>query len=197
MKRINIEVSAALGRWIDQRRQNLDLYVRLVSRALELLPVTPRRVRGYSERAVFFAIAAKLDSTDVLTGVSGKGADRRRRQVEEHPSRVFANALANYAWRNQAVVEDLHAGWPGDSAYPLTRRRIRVPEEREVMRKVVLGMMEGVAALNHFEQEGSRSWEQFVLPYNFAHMLLVTPSDWDLTEETCEFREIVSPAGEN
>jgi len=38
-----------------------------------------------------------------------------------HPSRLFANALVNVAWRN-GPVEDLHAG--SFHGYPLAQRRV-------------------------------------------------------------------------
>ncbi|WP_437763369.1 hypothetical protein WMF27_41340 [Sorangium sp. So ce281] len=54
-----------------------------------------------------------------------------RAVVSEHPSRVFANALVNVAWRN-GPIQDIHAGHL--ATCPIDRCRVTVAEERELMK---------------------------------------------------------------
>ena len=192
MKRINIEMSAALAEWIDLRRRDDERYFRLVSGALKLLPLAPSHLAGYPDKAIFFSLC----HAEERVGDAGEAAlaewretgRQRVQQANQYPTRVFANALTNYGWRNQSGVENLHAGAHNVSALSPTMCRIRVQDERSIVRTVWISLMEGVSALNQYLFYDKRPWEQQVAVYNLADMLLVTPHDWSLTEETCEIR---------
>jgi hypothetical protein len=91
-----------------------------------------------------------------------------RADAENHPSRLFANALVNTAWRN-GPVEDVHAGVC--RGYPLDHRRVTVAEERTIIGSAIdrlaLGM-EVCRALASERPARPRSWSEQVLPYGLA-----------------------------
>jgi hypothetical protein len=191
MKRVNIEMSAALAEWIDMRRQYGERYFRLVSWALKLLPLTPSHLRGYPDKAIFFSLChaeqhMAEDAREAALAEWGEEGRQRVQQINQYPTRVFANALTNYGWRNQPDTENLHAGAHDAAALDPTMCRIRAQDERSILRTVWMSMLEGVSALNQFLFHDGRPWEQQVAIYNTADLLLVTPHDWSLTEETCD-----------
>jgi hypothetical protein len=187
MKRINIEASANLAKWIEIRRQDRPRYEALAQKALAWLPATRRSIQGSNEFPVFFGLALETMAGWPLSGSRGL-RDSVRREVEEHPTRVFANALVNYAWRNTEPTESLHAGGPGDPPYPLTQSRISLGDERRLLHVVARNMLEGVKALDLFDSlhTDRRTWPERVLPYHCTSGLLITPHGWSLTEDTSE-----------
>ena len=105
---------------------------------------------------------------------------RVRADAERHASRLFANALVNVAWRN-GPVENVHAGRARN--YPLGQRRVTPTEEGEVIRIASEGMAMGMTVCLQLAMERPRRlWAEQVLPFGLAHMWLVTPSGWTLTE---------------
>jgi hypothetical protein len=186
MRRINVEASAALAEWIDLRRQDVRRYNALVYRALEFLPFARHPISGLPEFPPFLSlallqIAARAGMPGMAWSQPASTAD-----AESYPSRVFANALVKYAWRDGSPVEDIHAGPPGD--YPLTRRRVGSRNERSLLRATASLMLEGVLALVAFQKEGSIAWSQQAASYHPSQGGLIAARDWALTEATCEFR---------
>ena len=184
MARINIEASAALAEWVDLSRANRGTYEELVSRALAYLPLGKTRPRIEGSR---FAILAMPEVATTL--INASHADRlatARADAERTPSRLFANALVNTAWRN-GPVEDIHAG--DFRGYPLDHRRVTDREDRALMGFAADRLTTGMEVCGGLAQERpARSWPEQVLPYGLARMMLITPSRWTLTEATREVR---------
>jgi hypothetical protein len=186
MARINIEASAALAEWIDLYRADRDrrLYEQLVNRAVSYLPMpnkTPKLKAGE------FAALADPDMAARFVKTSGaERVARIRTDCERFASRVFANALINTAWRN-GPVESIHAG--EFQGYPLDQRRVMPAEERELMEfaseRLALGM---TVCLKLDIEQPRRPWSEQALPYGLAEMLLITPSNWTLTESSRDVR---------
>jgi hypothetical protein len=185
MRRINIEASAALAHWVDVFNADWRLYGRLVHRAVSYLPMPKKTSKP--ERGLPFGPLAQPEVAKQL--VEATGAERlavARADANHYPSRVFANALVNVAWRN-GPVENIHAG---DAVKcPIDRRRVTVAEERLLMKfasnRMALGM--DVCFVLRCEREcHQRSWAEQVLPYRLASMLLVTPTGWTLTDSSCD-----------
>jgi hypothetical protein len=180
MARINIEASAALAEWIDLRRAEGGErpYTQLVDRVLTYLPMptTPSTPR----LSPFAALAEPELATRLVQAPAAERLARVRAEVERHPSRIFANALVNVAWRN-GPVETLHAG--AGRGYPLAERRVTPAEERRLMRFASAGMARGMRVCSQLLVERARrSWPEQVLPYGLASRMLITPSGWTLTE---------------
>ena len=109
-----------------------------------------------------------------------------RGDADRHPSRLFANALLNTAWRN-GPIENIHAGQ--FRGYPLDQRRMTHAEERELMAYASGRLALGMAVCQQFAlEQPSRPWSEQVLPYGLAELLLITPSRWTLTESSREVR---------
>lgn len=189
MARINIEASAAMAQWVDLYRTAPDAYTRLVERAAAYLSM-PVRSASPNSPWPFLDLsdadhARRLeDATAAVLGVDHVA--RARDEVARHPTRLFANAAVNVAWRN-GPVEDVHAGWPPD--YPLDRRRITPDEEAELMRFASDGMALVMRVCKRFARERPpRPWTEQVLPYALAKKMPVTPKGWTLTETSREVR---------
>ena len=186
MARINIEASAALAEWIDLYRQDPrgKLYTQLVERAVCYLPM-PKKTSKLKVTE-FAALAEAEMATRVVRAAAGARLERVRAEVERYPSRVFANALVNTAWRN-GPVETLHAG--SFRGYPLAQRRVTPAEERALMAFVNERLACGMAVCLQLAMERHlRSWPEQVLPYGLAEILMITPSRWTLTESSREVR---------
>ena len=184
MARINIEASAALAEWIDISREDRSKYENLVGRALAYLPLPKTRPRPVGSDFAMLAmpeVAAKIaEATDAAR------LARVRADAEVHPSRLFANALVNTAWRN-GPVENIHAG--DFRGYPLDRRRVTVAEEHTLMAFAADRLTTGMGLCHDLALERpARSWPEQVLPYGLAGAMLVTPTGWTLTEATREVR---------
>jgi len=154
----------------------------LVDRAVGYLPM-PRRT-STSTRTAFDGLRHPEVASILVESAPEERLATVRADAERHPSRLFANALVNVAWRN-GPVEDVHAG--RFRGYPLDRRRVTPDEERELIRFASDGMASGMATCRRFTAEGAgRSWPEQVLPYGLAGPL--TPSRWTLTEASREVR---------
>lgn len=183
MARINIEASAALAKWIEvYRSRGASEYQRLVRRAVAYLPMPLRRAKGAV--SAFGALAEPALASACVALADPPRLNRVTDQVQRYPSRVFANALINTAWRN-GPVEDVHAG-EGEE-YPLDRRRVAPSEERRLMRFASEGLAFGMAVCRDLAADPDR-WAAKVLPYGLAELLGVTPSEWSLTETSREVR---------
>jgi len=184
MARINIEASAALAEWIDLCREDPDAYGQLVVRALAYLPLPKLRPKAVGSQFAMLAmpeIAAKVVGATDAARLATVRAD-----AERHPSRIFANALVNTAWRN-GPAEDIHAG--DLRGYPLDHRRVTAAEERDLMGFAADRLTTGMGLCRDLALERpSRSWSDQVLPYGLAGAMLITPSGWTLTEATREVR---------
>jgi len=186
MARINIEASAALAEWIDLYRSDRgrSLYERLVNRAVVYLPM-PRK-RAKLEVTTFAALAQPEMAARILKSADTAKVERVRGDADRHPSRLFANALLNMAWRN-GPVESIHAG--EFRGYPLDQRRMTPAEERELMAYTSGRLALGMAVCQQFAvEEPRRRWSERVLPYGLAELLLITPWQWTLTESSREVR---------
>ncbi|WP_437325924.1 hypothetical protein [Sorangium sp. So ce381] len=187
MARINIESSAALAHWVDLFNADRALYGQLVNRAVCHLPM-PTKTSKSERKLTFGPLALPEIAKRVVEVTDAERLALARAVVSEHPSRVFANALVNVAWRN-GPIEDIHAGHL--ATYPIDRCRVTVAEERELMNftanRMAVGM--NVCFLLRSERERhERSWPEQVLPYQLASFLLVTPADWTLTETSRDVR---------
>jgi hypothetical protein len=122
----------------------------------------------------------------MIAATDSERLGKLRTDAEHHPSRVFANALVNTAWRN-GPVEEIHAG--ACRGYPLDKRRITVSEEGTVLSFAAEILTTGMEICTEFARERpARSWPEQVLPYGLAGMMHITPSGWTLTEVTREVR---------
>jgi hypothetical protein len=184
MARINIEASAALAEWIDVSRTNHGTYETLVDRALAYLPLPKMRPRPQGSNFAMLGmpeVAAKVIEAIDATRLASVRAD-----AETHPSRIFANALVNTAWRN-GPIENIHAGIC--HGYPIDHRRMTAAEESTVLGFAADSLMTGMDVCHQLAQEQpARSWSEQVLPYGLAGTMLITPTGWTLTEATREVR---------
>ena len=151
------------------------------------LPMPQKRVRRDREYVHLFA----LSRPEVASLLDLPQAGDLYEQATAHPTRTLANGLINACWRN-GPVEDIHAGMWG--TYPLLQRRATVREEQTLMRATAERLAQGLYGLSLPEDNTDlRSCPDRVLPYAFAHQLLVTPSGWSLEEES---REVWLPGPE-
>jgi hypothetical protein len=140
-RRVNIEASAALAEWVDLYRADPGgrRYERLVNRAVVYLPMPKKTAK--LELTTFGALAQPELAARILESADTTKVERVRGDAERHPSRQFANALLNVAWRN-GPVENIHAG--KFRGYPLDQRRMTRAEERKLMAfatgRLALGM---------------------------------------------------------
>ena len=110
---------------------------------------------------------------------------RARAAAERYPSRVFANALVNTAWRNGPIEHVSRAS----VALPVDCRRLRVSEERSIVGVAIDRFAVGVDVCHELARERpARAWAEQVLPYGLADKMLITPVGWTLTESTREVR---------
>ena len=189
MARINIEASAALAEWIDIYREDPcgGLYASLVEKAVTYLPMPQRQARR--EVGLFCDLADEAMATrliDAAKAAAPARLERVRAAAQRHPSRVFANALVNVAWRN-GPVEGVHAGAFG--GYPIDQRRLSGADERTLMRftsdRMAMGMW---TCFRLSAEQPARIWPEQVLPYGLAEAMAITPLAWTLTDSSREVR---------
>jgi len=184
MARINIEASAALAEWIDIYREDEGFYRQLVNRAATYLPMPTRT--SEAKVSAFASLADPEMATRLVQAIKPEPLARARADAAHHPSRLFANALVNVAWRN-GPVENIHAG--SFHGYPLAQRRVTPAEEKELMQSASDGLALGMTVRQVLARERpERPWPEQVLPYGLASMMLITPSRWTLTEASREVR---------
>ena len=186
MARINIEASAALAEWIDLFRSDRggSFYMQLVNRVVYYLPM-PRKTTKLKVTE-FAALAAADLAERLIQATDTAQLETVRTKAERHPTRIFANALVNTAWRN-GPVESIHAG--RFRGYPLDQRRITVMEERELIDFASQRLTLGMAVCSELAlQHHHRPWHEQVLPYGLAEILMITPTGWTLTECSREVR---------
>lgn len=191
MCRINIEASAALEQWIELMRVDYHRYLQLMWVAHRDLPMTyktvGRAVEDLFTGRVLRSLANPLLTNTLAATPGGDWYDVRRAQAQAHPTRVLANALMNACWRN-GPVENFHAS-PAALAYPLTLCRLTRRETRALVLSTATRLKDallGVSALVQYE-ESERAWWERVLPYHTANpLLLVTPAEWSLDQQSCE-----------
>jgi hypothetical protein len=164
-------------------RQERDRYDRLAQRAYRLLPCAIKSLnRPYAKMPAFMAVAYAADQIKPKEFVPS-GSENRLDVVSKYPSRIFANALINYAWRN-GPIEDIHAGISQTKS--LRHRHITPASERELVRDTAAKVREGFRVLDNWIID-DRPWAEKVTPYQFAQMLFVTPTGWSVTADTAEF----------
>jgi hypothetical protein len=188
--RINTEASAGFAEWIDLLRDDHRLYDQLVNRALAYLPMVLRPLDFKSIKLNGQAFLDERARADLFAqwyeASMAAQLQRIRADCERFPSRIFANALVNVAW-NQGPLEKTLAG--DFRGYSLDKRRFTPAEERELMSFASEALSRGIAICRQFATEQPRRpWPEQVLPYGLAHILLVTPQDWSLTESSSEIR---------
>ncbi len=180
MARINIEASAALAEWIDMSREDRSMHENLVVRALAYLPLP--KIRPTTVGSDFVILAMPEVAAKIAEATDAARLARVRSDAQAHPSRIFANALVNVAWRN-GPVENLHAG--DFRGCPLDHRRVTVAEEHTLMAFAADRLTAGMGLCHDLALERpARSWPEQVLPYGLAGAMLVTPTGWTLTEAT-------------
>lgn len=108
MARINIEVSAALAEWIDiSRVDDGREYRELLGRAVAHLPMAYPVPKVKTNPLM---LLADPEFADQLVSATEAGyLARVRADAEQAPTRLLANALVNFAWRN-GPIEEIHAG---------------------------------------------------------------------------------------
>lgn len=183
MPRINIEASAALAEWIDLFRQEKGngFYTQLVKRAAAYLPMP---VATPNLRPDGFARLADPLIASQLIKEAGNRVLKVLGYVERFPSRIFANALMNMAWR-YSPVERIHSGQP--KGFPLDQRRATLDEENEILGYVAGRMTIGMAICRGMlSEQPSRSWEEQIVPYALDRR--ICPTQWSLTEVSREVR---------
>jgi hypothetical protein len=185
MARINIEASAALAEWIDLYREvsGASLYMKLVDRAIHYLPMPKRTAKP--KVTAFGALAVRDVAERLIGSTDSERVAKVRANADRNPTRLFANALVNVAWRN-GPVEGVHAG--SYRGYPIDQRRITVVEERKLLNFANERIAFGMDVCSQLKAEPYRSWNEQVLPYGLAEILWVTPSGWTLTESSREVR---------
>jgi hypothetical protein len=182
MARINIEASAALAHWIELMRDNPEQYRRLVKAVMNHLPLTRRNTKIAREPNALFTLTQPTMAARLFEAVNPPVLEKAQAEVREHPTRVLANAVINFCWRN-GPVEDIHAGRL--SAYPLMQRRITPSEERMLMREVSGRLAQGVVSISCLLWEKSeRSWMERVLPFHLVPYWMVTPLNWSMEQQT-------------
>ncbi|HPQ70640.1 MAG TPA: hypothetical protein PKW95_16060 [bacterium] len=183
MARINIEASAALAEWIDLYRQERGsgLYAQLVKRALTYLP---KPVATANLRPDGFAgLADPINASQLIEKAEARIL-KVLGYVENYPSRIFANALVNMAWR-YSPVERIHSGVPRGS--PLDQRRVTLEEETEIMGYVACRLETGMATCKQLiTEQPPRSWVEQIIPYALDRR--ICPIQWSLTETSREVR---------
>jgi hypothetical protein len=184
MARINIESSSGLEEWLVLCRADPRGYMQFVDRAVFYLPMPKKsaklKVTEFGSLADPGMAARLIQATDT-TRVA-----RVRGEAERHPTRVFANALVNTAWRN-GPVEDIHAG--SFRGCPIDQRRMRPNEERKLMGFASERLALGMAVCQELTMERPRrTWSEQVLAYGLAEWWLVTPRGWSLDETSREVR---------
>lgn len=179
--RINVEASAALAQWIDLMRDDWSRYLALVQ-ASRRLPMPQKRVSRDREYVHLFGLSRPEFAAFLDLPQEGEIYER----VSAHPTRTLANALINACWRN-GPVEDIHVGCMG--TFPLLQRRVTVREEQALMRTTASRLAQGLYGFSTPNIDPDfRPWVERVLPYAFAHELLVTPTGWSLEEKSRQVR---------
>lgn len=182
MARINIEASAALERWIDLRRSERERYELLVHLAVDHLPMPRKTTRVGKEHPRLMQLAQPGVADQLMSVIPSAKLEKAASEARAHPTRVLANAMINYCWRN-GPIENTHAG--ADYSYPMTERRIAPSEERLLVRETAAAFAQGMLALDCLMgTDNTRDWFDSVLPFHLADLLLVTPSGWSQTEKT-------------
>lgn len=164
MARINIEASAALADWVDIYRSKATSvgYEQLVNRALVYLP-TPKKATELNISQ--FRVLAKPEMAAQLLAFDVERTARVAVDAQRSPSRMFANALINTAWRN-GPIEEVHAGMFRD--YPLDHARVTQAEERALLNFATPRLALGIEAVSAFAAERpQRAWAEQVLPYGW------------------------------
>ena len=185
MARINIEASAALARWIDLRRSDQDRYRLLVHLACSHLPMPRKTTRIGKDHPKLLQLAMPTMAFQLRSLVPLVKLEKAEIEARAHPTRVLANAVINYCWRN-GPIEKIHAGeW---YSYPMTERRIAPSEERLLVREAAAALAQGMLALDCLmSSDNERDWADSVVPFHLADLWLVTPRGWSLTEKTRGF----------
>jgi hypothetical protein len=195
MARINIEAPAALERWIEIKRSEPERYRSLVT-ASRCLPVAAPDLfrRDIKYYALLKTLAYPPTELSLPQGWPNHDSmsEEKWSACHEHPTRVLANALVNFCWRN-GPIESVHGNEVIDiekypvRILPLLQRRIWLAEEKTLMKVAARRFAGAVEVLNELlEEESGRGYVEKILPFNtsIASMMLVSPSDWSLTEQT-------------
>ncbi|MDJ0764255.1 MAG: hypothetical protein QNJ97_14835 [Myxococcota bacterium] len=186
MARINIEASAALERWIELMRRSPERYRRLVQLAISHLPMTRQNTKIAMDPDHLVNLARPSTASQLIDAVPPLVLENARADVQAHPTRVLANAMTNFCWRN-GPVEDIHAGRL--SAYPLMQRRITPSEERTLIREAASRLAQGIVATSSLLYEKSeRTWSERILPFHLVPFWLVTPKSWSFELQTSDLR---------
>ncbi len=187
MARINIEASAALAAWIDIFRANDGgrEYHELAHRAVAYLPM-PCRATTVKPNPLMHLADSEMSSQWIEVTPPEHLAEVRA-DAERYPTRLFANALVNFAWRNGPIEEEVHGGRAWN--LPLDQRRVTLQEEAELMHFTSSRLVLGLMVCRYFQVEQSqRSWSEQVVPFGLAQAVGVTPTGWTLTETSREVR---------
>ncbi len=190
MARINIESSAAMAEWIDIFRTDAVGYASLVDKAVSYLPV-PRKLSKPSHVPPQELLPSTFTNIpDILKAQAPQFfSSPIKSAIEQHPSRMLANALINAAWRN-GPVESLHAG--DFHGYPLNKCRVTPKDVRELLGFASDRMARGMDVCLVLKKP-KHSWPQQVLSY-LALQPFIVPSGWSLTESSREIRLIDHPS---
>jgi hypothetical protein len=183
MARLNIEISAALAYLIDLFRTDRGRFDRLLARTILTLPLTKAcdsRDRHFSVTMYLLSAPEEFRALPSIgTLLASDYGERQRKEAEQHPTRVLANALVNAAWRN-GEIENQHA-LPGPRL--LRYRRVSRTQETRIRRATISRFRDVMWALYALVRQ-RRPWPEVVLPFHVVPFLSVTPTGWSLVEET-------------
>ncbi len=189
MYRINVEATAALGSLIDMMRDDyFGRYQNLVTQALQLpLPMQGRKAGEIDQDWLIVRDAMALSSDPDNEYTQGLLAQdypwyiKQREAVQQHPARALANSMILNIWRNNGMIESVHAG--SLAFLPLTQRRILPQTERFLNTVARDRFRDALYTIYGMTTERTESkWAEKVLP--FCLHPLFAPSDWSLTEKT-------------
>ena len=133
---------------VDLCRGEPALYEKLVLRAGAYLPLPKWKVTPTGTDFTMLALPELREQ--MARQVTDAHRAKVRADAEAHPSRVFANALVNTAWRN-GPVEEIHAG--ASKGYPMDKRRITVAEERSLMGSAIDRLSVGMEIVRQLVEE--------------------------------------------
>lgn len=182
MARINIEASYALSKWIDLMRKDWNKYMLLMN-AASILPMTIKQVKRERESKALLLLSDPTYTDKFISLFPGEEVNIARKIVKVHSTRILSNAVINHCYRNNTIIEDIHAGKIID--LPVNQRRITSKEERLLIRQVSSRFAQAILAIySLIRDEDGRSWEEKILPFYLAAAMRVTPYKWSLDLES-------------
>ena len=184
MRRLNVEISYAFATWTDRLRAAIcaGRATQFVEQVLAYLP-TSRRCARPPRHSTISGLASQ-DVSNQIAALPPEVAMDLSYQVaatHAHPSRVFANRVVNFAWRN-GPVEEMHAGVGRGT--PLDRCRLTPREVQRLVGQAGDTFAVASAVIEDSVMDRKRTWPEIVLPFAFVEPMTV-PTGWSVTAASC------------